>query len=133
MGFLDKLKEGAEQAKDLAAAAAERAKDEAKELSLKRQIANEQEALGEKAYALVEQGTISHPDLEPHVAKVRELTAELGSLRAEEPAKADEEAKPAPAADSSPAGGAGTAPESAAESTPESAGDGSSSAPPTAS
>jgi hypothetical protein len=97
MGFLDKLKEGAEQAKDLAAAAAERAKDEAKELSLKRQIGSEREALGEKVYVLVEEGTISHADLDPHVAKIRELTAELESLHADVPAKAggQDEAGPA--------------------------------------
>jgi hypothetical protein len=89
MGFLDKLKEGAEQAKDLAATAAERAKDEAKELSLKRQLGNEREALGEKAYSLVEQGAISHPDLESHVAKIRELTAEVESLRADGPGTTD--------------------------------------------
>ena len=91
MGFLDKLKEGAEQAKDLAAAAAERAKDEAKELSLKRQLGNEREALGEKVYALVEEGAISHADLGPHVTRIRELTAELESLHAEQLDGADGE------------------------------------------
>lgn len=90
MGFLDKLKEGAEQAKELAAAAAERAKDEAKEVNLKRQLGHEQEALGEKAYSLAEQGAISHADLEPHVTKIRELTAELEARRSEQPAGADE-------------------------------------------
>lgn len=102
MGFLDKLKEGAEQAKDLAASAAERAKDEAKELSLKRQIGNEHEALGAKAISLVEQGAISHPELEPHVAKIKELTAELEAIRSEPAGGSDEPPVPTTEAPESP-------------------------------
>jgi hypothetical protein len=82
MGFLDKIKEGAGTAKDMAAAAAERAKEEAKELNLKRQIGNEQEALGAKAFELVESGAISHPDLAPGVERIRGLKAELEGIQA---------------------------------------------------
>jgi uncharacterized coiled-coil DUF342 family protein len=116
MGFLDKLKEGAEQAKDLAAAAAERAKDEAKELGLKRQLGSEREALGEKVYALVQQGTISHADLDPHVAKIRELTAEIDALHAEAPAKADGQDEAGSAQLTAPA--AGSSEESAEDRSP---------------
>jgi hypothetical protein len=133
MGLLDKLKEGAEQAKDLAAAAAERAKDEAKELNLKRQLGNEREALGEKAYSLAEQGAISHADLEPHVARIRALTAEIEALRAEQPAEGEEQDAPeeptapaapagpaTPTADTSPAlPAAASSPEGVPESSPE--------------
>ena len=46
MGIVDKVKQGAGQAMTMASQAAERAKDEAKELNLKRQISNEEQRLG---------------------------------------------------------------------------------------
>ena len=122
MGFLDKLKEGAGQAKDMAVAAAERAKDEAKELNLKRQIANEQEALGAKAFELAEQGAIAHAELEPHLGKLRELTAELEAHQSAEAAASTEEqapsGEPAPKAPEKPA----PSPPSASAQPPESSG-----------
>jgi hypothetical protein len=81
MGFLDK-------AKTMASQAAERAKEEAKELNLKRQINNEEEALGAKAFELIEQGALAHADLDPHVARIRELKAELETIQAAQKAEA---------------------------------------------
>lgn len=88
MGFLDKLKEGAGQAKDLAGQAVDRAKDEAKELNLKRQVGNAEEELGRVAFRLVEQGAISHPDLAAGVEQIRSLKAELEALQASQTAAA---------------------------------------------
>ena len=59
MGIVDKVKQGAGQAMTMASQAAERAKDEAKELNLKRQISNEEQRLGSIAIRLVEREEIS--------------------------------------------------------------------------
>jgi hypothetical protein len=82
MGFLDKVKQGAEQAKTMAASAAERAKEEAKELNLKRQINNEEEQLGAVAFALVDRGEVTHAELAPGVERIRALKAELAAIQA---------------------------------------------------
>jgi hypothetical protein len=89
MGIVDKLKQGAEQAKTMAAQAAERAKEEARELNLKRQINNEEEQLGSIVVGLVERGEISHAELQPGVDRIKALRAELETAQAgtaEEPA-----------------------------------------------
>lgn len=80
MGLLDRLKEGAGQAKELAQQAAERAKEEAKELQLKRQLAGEYEALGQEAFELVQGGELAHARLGPGVERIRNLKAELAAL-----------------------------------------------------
>jgi hypothetical protein len=82
VGFLDKLKEGAEQAKEMAGQAVDRAKEEARELNLKRQIANAEEELGRAAFDLVDQGAVSHPQLAEGVEAIRRLRAELAGLQA---------------------------------------------------
>ena len=86
MGLLDKVKAGAgdiaskamEDAGDLAA----KAKDTAKELQLKRDLAKAHEELGQKAYSLVDSGAIAHAELDPHVARVRDLNAQIAALKA---------------------------------------------------
>jgi hypothetical protein len=86
MGLLDKVKAGAgdiaskamEDAGDLAA----KAKDTAKELQLKRDLAKAHEELGQKAYSLVDSGAIGHAEFDPHVARVRELNAQIAALKA---------------------------------------------------
>jgi chromosome segregation ATPase len=83
VGFLDKLKEGAGQAKELAQQAAERAKEEAKELQLKRQLSNEYEALGREVFSLVESGEVTHAKLTPGVQRISDLAAELAALEAD--------------------------------------------------
>ena len=88
MGLMDKLKAGAEQAKDLAGAAAgqakdlageaaTRAKEEARDLQLKRDLSQAYDDLGKAAFELAEQGALAHPDLEPHVSKIRALKDQL--------------------------------------------------------
>jgi hypothetical protein len=96
VGLLDKLKEGAGQAKDMAVQAAERAKDEAKELNLKRQVNNEEEALGAKVFELVERGELTHADLTAGVEKIRSLKAEIEALAAEQASGSDSESESAP-------------------------------------
>ncbi len=98
MGLLDKLKEGADQAMGLAGQAVDRARDEAKELSLKRQLGSAQEDLGRIALELVEEGALTHPKLAPAVDRVRALREELAAVsagRTAETAKTAEEKQPA--------------------------------------
>jgi len=83
VGFLDKLKEGAEQAKEMAGQAVDRAKEEARELNLKRQIANAEEELGRAAFNLVESGEVTHAKLTPGVQRISDLAAELAALEAD--------------------------------------------------
>jgi hypothetical protein len=92
MGLMDKIKAGAEQAKDLAGQAAAKAKDEAKELQLKREIGREEGELGRKALVLLESGAIAHPDLDENVRQIQALKAELASLEEDdgEPEGTDE-------------------------------------------
>jgi hypothetical protein len=99
VGFLDKLKEGAGQAKELAQQAAEKAKDEAKELQLKRQMTGEFETLGQAAFDLVQRGEVSHAELEPSVQRIVELKAALAELEpSDEPSDSDDGASAPPQA-----------------------------------
>src|SRR5436190_7018447 len=70
MGLLDKAKAAAEQA-------ANRANETVSDVQTKRELGKEYGELGETAFRLADAGTISHPELEPHVARVRELQAKL--------------------------------------------------------
>ena len=104
MGIVDKVKQGAGQAMTMASQAAERAKDEAKELNLKRQISNEEQRLGSIAIRLVEREEISHAELAPSVDRISALRAELEALQrdqeseepSEEPGEASAEPSKAP-------------------------------------
>jgi hypothetical protein len=109
MGIVEKLKVGAEQAKTLAVHAAERARDEAKDLNLKRQISNEESQLGSIVVQLVERGEISHAELGPGVERVKALHAEL---EARQSAKPDESSDEAPAEPGQPPAAGLTPPES---------------------
>ena len=77
MGFVDKLKAGAEQAKDLAEQAASKAKVEARELQVKRELGQVESELGRKTFALIESGALLHGDLNEDVERIRTLNAEL--------------------------------------------------------
>jgi hypothetical protein len=87
MGFLDKAKQAAEQAKTAAAQAADKANDAVEDVQTKRELTKAYGDLGETAFKLADSGAISHPELEPQVAKVRELQARLeeDGAAAEEP------------------------------------------------
>ncbi|MEZ5102582.1 MAG: hypothetical protein R3C15_22850 [Thermoleophilia bacterium] len=93
MGFLDKVKSGAEQAfekaKDVAQEGYEKAKDEAKELQLKRELGNVHEDLGKKVVELYASGALNHSDLSAGVQRVKEIKDEIDALNAPDPA--DEE------------------------------------------
>src|SRR5256885_9044766 len=70
MGFLDKVKQQAEQA-------AAKAKDAAEDVEAKRELGQAYGELGQKTYDLVEAGTISNPELAPIVERIRSLKAKL--------------------------------------------------------
>ena len=77
MGFLDKAKQAAEQAKTAAAQAADRANDAVEDVQTKRELTKAYGELGETAFRLADSGAISHPELEPQVTRIRELQAKL--------------------------------------------------------
>jgi hypothetical protein len=96
MGLLDRLKEGADQAMGLAGQAVDRARDEAKDLNLKRQLGSAQEDLGRITFELVEEGAVSHPKLTPAVERIRALREESAAVNAGRTAETVEEKQAAP-------------------------------------
>ena len=89
MGFLDKAMAAAEQA-------AMKAKGTAEELQTRRELGQAYGDLGRKAFELVEAGTLSSAELDPLMARVRALRAELDEREAaDETAAATEEPKTA--------------------------------------
>jgi hypothetical protein len=77
MGFLDKAKQAAEQAKSAAEKAADKANDAVGDVQTKRELTKEYGELGETAFKLADSGAITHPELEAHVTRIRELQAKL--------------------------------------------------------
>ena len=106
MGLMDKLKAGAEQAKDLAGEAAARAKDEARDLQTKRELGQAYDELGKTVFDLSEKGELTHASLEPHVAKIRGLKEQLAqrAASAQQEAAASETPPAAEAEGAAPAG-----------------------------
>lgn len=94
MGFLDKVKAGAEQAKEMAGAAADKAKQEAKELQLKRELNDAFEDLGKATFERIESGELSAPGLASRADRIRSVKAQLAALG--EPAAAAEPSEPEP-------------------------------------
>jgi hypothetical protein len=70
MGFLDKVKQQAEQA-------TAKAKDAAADVQTKRELSQAYGELGEKAYDLAGAGAISNPELDPIVERIRSLKTKL--------------------------------------------------------
>ena len=70
MGFLDEAKAAAEQA-------ANRAKETVAEVQAKRELTKAYADLGATAYSLAGSGAISHPEIERHSGRIRELQAKL--------------------------------------------------------
>jgi len=70
MGFLDKVKAGAQEA-------TAKVKEGAADVQTKREIGQTYDELGKKAYELSESGTISHPDIAALAAKINDLKAKL--------------------------------------------------------
>ena len=95
MGFLDKAKQAAEQAKEKAEQVADRANEKVADVQTQRELQKAYGEFGEKAFNLANSGAISHPDLEAEVARIRELHAKLedegGDTPAAEPTEAVEQ------------------------------------------
>jgi hypothetical protein len=70
MGFLDKVKAGAEQA-------ATRAKDEAKEFQLRREVAQANAELGRQTLELLDSGAIVNESLADAAQRARSARSEL--------------------------------------------------------
>lgn len=97
MGFLDKAKQMGEQAKTAAAQAADRANDAVGDVQTKRELQKAYGEFGETAFKLADSGAISHPELEPQVARIRELQAKLeddGAATTDEPAPTEQVEQP---------------------------------------
>ncbi len=89
MGFLDKVKAGAE---DLAA----KAREEAKELQTKRELGQAYTELGKTAFELADRGELSHADLSAGVERIRSLKAQLEAEEAAQPVGATASTEPPP-------------------------------------
>ena len=72
MGFLDKAKAAAEQAKV-------KAQEGVEQVQAKKETTQAYWDLGHKAYQLASSGAISHPELEPLVQRITELEAHNGA------------------------------------------------------
>jgi hypothetical protein len=70
MGFVDKLKAGAEQT-------ANKARETAQEVQTKRELSQAYSDLGKTAFGLADRGDISHGDLSAGVDHIKELQARL--------------------------------------------------------
>jgi hypothetical protein len=68
MGFMDKAKLAAEQAATMAKAGVE-------DVQVKRDLLQGYQELGRATYAVAARGELSHPELDPLVARIRELEA----------------------------------------------------------
>lgn len=70
MGFVDKLKAGAEQASN-------KARETAQEVQTKRELSQAYSDLGKTAFGLADRGDISHGDLSAGVDHIKELQTRL--------------------------------------------------------
>lgn len=77
MGFLDKAKQAAEQAKQAGEQLADRANDKVADVQTQRELQKAYGEFGEKAFGLADSGAISHPELEADVTRIRDLKAKL--------------------------------------------------------
>ena len=73
MGFVDKLKAGAEQAGN-------KARETAQEVQTKRELGQAYTDLGKTASGLVDRGEISHGDLAAGVDHIRDLQGRLSGV-----------------------------------------------------
>jgi hypothetical protein len=89
MGLMDKVKAGAEQAKAMAEVGVAKAKEEAKELQLKRELGGAFAELGKTAFEQMESGALTAPALDAGAERIRGLKAELAALGADDSPAAD--------------------------------------------
>ena len=90
MGFLDKAKQAAEQAKEKAEQVADRANEKVSDVQTQRELQKVYGEIGETAFRLADSGAISHPDLDPLVARARELRTKLEDEAGATPAEPTE-------------------------------------------
>jgi hypothetical protein len=84
MGLLDKMKAGVDQAKTMAEVGVAKAKDEAKELQLKRELSQAFAELGKAAFEQLESGALTAAALDAGAERIRSLRAELAALGADD-------------------------------------------------
>jgi hypothetical protein len=101
MGFLDKVKAGAGQAKEMAGKAAEKAREEAKELQLKRELNNAYEDLGKATFERLESGELTAPGLAERADKIRSVKAQITALQAGDDSDSGDGSAPTPTGGSS--------------------------------
>jgi hypothetical protein len=77
MGFMDKLKAGAEEVKVGARETTARARDTVHEAQLRRDLTQAYAELGRTTYKLVDEGSLHHERLDHAVARIRELETQL--------------------------------------------------------
>jgi hypothetical protein len=77
MGFMDKLKAGAEEVKVGARETTARARDTVHEAQVRRDVAQAYTELGRTTYKLVDEGSLHDERLDHAVARIRELEAQL--------------------------------------------------------
>jgi hypothetical protein len=77
MGFMDKLKAGAEDIKVGAGDATTRARETVQEAQVRRDLAQAYTELGRTTYTLVDEGALRDERLDHAVQRIRELGAQL--------------------------------------------------------
>ena len=77
MGFMDKLKAGAEEVKVGAGEATARARDTVQEAQLRRDLAQAYTELGRTTYTLVDEGSLQDERLDREVQRIRDLGVQL--------------------------------------------------------
>jgi hypothetical protein len=77
MGFMDKLKAGAEEIKVGAGEATNRARDTVQEAQVRRDLQQAYTELGRTAYMLASEGSLRDERLDHGVQRIRELGAQL--------------------------------------------------------
>ncbi len=77
MGFMDKLKAGAEEIKVGAGEATTRARETVQEAQVRRDLAEAYTNLGRTTYTLVDEGSLHDERLDHAVQRIRELGAQL--------------------------------------------------------
>src|SRR3954454_2104449 len=85
MGFMDKARQAAEQAKTAAEQAAGKANEAVADVQTKQELKKAYNDLGEAAFRLADSGVVAHAELEPHVTRIRELNAKLDDESSETP------------------------------------------------
>ena len=77
MGWMDKLKAGAEEVKAGAGEATTRARETVQEAQVRRDLAQAYSELGRTTYTLVDEGALHDERLDHAVQRIRELASQL--------------------------------------------------------